>query len=284
MFILFKGEIYMSKKIGLCLTGGGAKGAYQIGACQALEDLGLYQKVEAFSGTSIGAANSSVLASTDIETAKDIWFNIPDDALCLPKPLAERFKEDRLKALEKGIYSMDTFERVMMSKIDFNVLKNKEVFVTVSEVGEEAKGLFEVLISSYQHYIKKDIKAHYVLLSDLDEEVCLDAVKASCSIPIVFPAVVNEDKKYYDGGLFDNKPVKPLVEVGCDEVYIIDISFFKQYSDVSKEYPDVTFHIIKPSKSIGKILDFTPEHAKEIYETGYNDTMKYFKDLKTLSE
>lgn len=271
----------MSEKVGLCLTGGGAKGAYQIGAAQALEDLGLYKSITAFAGTSIGAANCSVLASTDIGTAREIWFNMPEDALSLPKPLTERFKEDRFKALEQGIYTMETFERVMMGKIDFDRLKKKEVYVTVSEVGEDTKGLFEVLISSYQHYIKKDVKAHYLPLAELEKEVCLDAVKASCSIPIVFPAVINESKKYYDGGLFDNTPVKPLVESGCDKIYVIDISFFKQPNDLVKEYPDVEFHIIKPRQSIGKILDFSKEHAEEIYMIGYLDTLKHFEELKT---
>lgn len=271
----------MSKKIGLCLTGGGAKGAYQVGAVQALEDLGLYQNISAFAGTSIGAANCSVLASTNIATAKEIWFTLPEDSLTLPKPLSERLLEDRLKVLERGIYTMETFEKVMMSKIDFDALKNKEVYVTVSEVGEQSKGLLEVLVSSYQHYIKKDIKAHYVKLSSLENNVCLDAVKASCSIPIVFPPVVNENKKYYDGGLFDNTPITPLVESGCDEIYVIDISFFKQPHDILKDFPNVNFHVIKPSKSIGKILDFTPEHSKEIYEIGYLDTINYFRNLKS---
>lgn len=271
----------MSKKVGLCLTGGGAKGAYQIGAVQALEDLGLYKEIEAFAGTSIGAANSSVLASRDISTARRIWFNMPENALSLPKPLTERFKEERFGALETGIYSMDTFEEVMMGEIDFDSLKDKEVYVTVSEVGEDSKGLLEVIVSSYQHYVKKDIKAHYLSLADLDKKICMDAVKASCSIPIVFPAVINENKKYYDGGLFDNTPVKPLVESGCDKIYVIDISFFKQLNDFEKEYPDVEFHFLKPSQSIGKILDFTKEHAQEIYAIGYNDTLKYFKELNT---
>lgn len=274
----------MSDKIGLCLTGGGAKGAYQIGAVQALEDLGLYQEIKAFSGTSIGAANCSVLASTSIATAREIWFNMPDDALSLPKPITERIWKEKFKAFEKGIYTMDTFERVMMGKIDFDKLQEKEVYVTVSEVGEESKGLLEVIISSYQHYIKKVDKAHYIPLAEIDRDVCLDAVKASCSIPIVFPAVVNENKKYYDGGLFDNTPVTPLVKSGCDEIYVIDISFFKPSSDDLNEFPDVKFHVLRPSESIGKILDFSSEHSKDIYEIGYNDTISYFKKLLALSE
>jgi NTE family protein len=59
-------------KLGLCFTGGGAKGAYQIGAAQALSELGLLEKVQVFSGTSIGAANVSVLASSSVEKTRDV--------------------------------------------------------------------------------------------------------------------------------------------------------------------------------------------------------------------
>lgn len=270
----------MNKKIGLCLTGGGAKGAYQIGAVQALDDLGKYKDVAAYSGTSIGAANVAVLASTSIEKTREIWFNMPKDALTLSKPLLERIKNEKFRAFENGIYTMDTFERVMMPYIDSQKLKAKEVYITISESGEEDKGLLQIISSTYKHYIKKDSKVHYLPLQKLDQDTCLDVVKASCSIPIVFPAVVKDNKKYYDGGLFDNMPVLPLVEAGCTEIYIISISFLKQTLNVTKKYPNVLFHMIKPSKSLGRVLDFGEKHSKHIYDMGYNDTIEYFKNLE----
>ena len=51
----------MSKKIGLVLSGGGAKGAYQLGVWQALLDLGIAPLISGVSGTSVGAINGYYL-------------------------------------------------------------------------------------------------------------------------------------------------------------------------------------------------------------------------------
>ena len=155
----------MEKKIGLCFTGGGARGAYQIGAAQALSDLGIYENISAFSGTSIGAANVVVMTSTSIEQARDIWFNIPEDALRLQEPIVQKIKREKFKAIENGLYTMETFNKIMIEIIDYKVLKEKDVFVTVSESGDMEKSFFELFKSSYKHYIKKDSKVLYLPLN-----------------------------------------------------------------------------------------------------------------------
>ena len=264
----------MSKKLGLCFTGGGARGAYQIGCAQALKELGLLDKVQVYSGTSIGAANVSVLASSSVEKTKEIWFNIPKNALSRDESLIRRFTKERLKMIDYGIYKMDTFEDIMMQDINYDVLKNKEVFVTVSEGGEDGKGIFELIKSTYDHYVKKDIKVLYLPLKELSKIECHKAIVASCSIPIIFPAVSSDHKKYYDGGVFDNIPIRPLIDAGCDEIIIVHLNktrFFK-----TSKYPGILFHEIKHNGSLGGVLDFTNEHSKKIYDFGYQDTLVHF--------
>lgn len=68
-------------KLGICLSGGGARGAYQIGALKALEELGILQKASAFSGASIGAVNVTFAAIGSLDLAMDIWFNVPEAPL-----------------------------------------------------------------------------------------------------------------------------------------------------------------------------------------------------------
>ncbi|PKK97350.1 MAG: hypothetical protein CVV58_01725 [Tenericutes bacterium HGW-Tenericutes-3] len=265
-------------KLGLCFTGGGAKGAYQIGAAQALKELGVLDKVEVYSGTSIGAANIAVLASSSIERTKEIWFNLPENPLPRNESLLKQFSKEKLKMIDSGIYKMDTFEEVMMQDINHEVLKNKHVFVTVSEGGTDGKGIFELVKSTYKHYVKKDSKVLYLPLNELSKEECYKAVVASCSIPIIFPAVKNDDKKYYDGGVFDNIPIRPLIDAGCDEIIIIHLNktrFFKL-----PKQKGIVFHEIKHEKGLGGVLDFSVEHAKKIFDYGYQDAMNYFKNLK----
>jgi len=66
-----KGDVYMepvmdlSKDYGIVLEGGGAKGAYQIGAWKALREAGI--KVKGVAGTSVGALNGAFICMDDIE-------------------------------------------------------------------------------------------------------------------------------------------------------------------------------------------------------------------------
>ncbi len=269
----------MENKVGLCFTGGGARGAYQIGAAQALSDLGIYENISAFSGSSIGAANVAVMASTSIEKAREIWFNIPEDALKMREALITRLKREKLSTFDNGLYTMETLNRIMIDLIDYDVLLKKDVFVTVSESGDMTKGLLELFRSSYKHYIKKDSKVLYVPLKELDKGDQIKAVTASCSIPVVFPGVTGNDKKYYDGGVFDNTPVRPLIDFGCNEVIVIGISFFAFELIQSEKFPNVKIHQIKGRKKMGGVLDFSSKHSKEIYKYGYEDTLKYFRKL-----
>ena len=58
-------------KLGLVLSGGGAKGAYQVGVMKALVELGITQ-IDGIAGASIGALNGAVLASApDIKTGTE---------------------------------------------------------------------------------------------------------------------------------------------------------------------------------------------------------------------
>ena len=58
--------------IGLVLSGGGARGAYEVGVWQALQAAGLASRITAISGTSVGALNAALFA-TNPESAEKIW-------------------------------------------------------------------------------------------------------------------------------------------------------------------------------------------------------------------
>ena len=79
-------KLDLTKEYGLVLEGGGAKGAYQIGAWRALKEAGV--KIRGVSGTSVGALNGALICMDDLEKAEKLWANISysqvmdvDDAL-----------------------------------------------------------------------------------------------------------------------------------------------------------------------------------------------------------
>ena len=60
--------------IGLVLSGGGAKGAFQAGVWKAMNELGLAERVRVISGTSVGALNAAAFAAIrDPETICRFW-------------------------------------------------------------------------------------------------------------------------------------------------------------------------------------------------------------------
>ena len=61
-------------KRALVLSGGGSRGAYEIGAWQALAELGV--RLHAVYGTSIGAINAALVAQGDLDLAKELWAHI----------------------------------------------------------------------------------------------------------------------------------------------------------------------------------------------------------------
>ena len=63
-----------NKEYGLVLEGGGAKGAYQIGAWKALKEAGIH--IKGIAGTSVGALNGALIAMDDFEKAERIWETI----------------------------------------------------------------------------------------------------------------------------------------------------------------------------------------------------------------
>ena len=65
--------------LGLALEGGGAKGAYEIGAYRALTELGY--RFDVICGVSIGAINAALLAQGDCERAAEFWETMSNDDL-----------------------------------------------------------------------------------------------------------------------------------------------------------------------------------------------------------
>jgi len=267
-------------KLGLCLSGGGARGAYQIGVCQALKEHGLFDKVNAFSGTSIGAANAVMLSCLDIDKVKRIWFNMPKNVLHKAEGYFKRIRNEKGKLFRNGIYQIDKLEEIIKKYIDFDKLREKEVYITLSDCGQKDGGIISLIKSSYLHYIRRNKLVVYSPLQEETDDHIIQQILASCSIPVVFPAVNIEGKQYYDGGLYDNVPVKPLIDAGCDKIIVIELDKLPYL--YKRKYKDTEFHIIRSSKSLGMHLKFNDDQSKIRYHMGYEDCMKYLETNKII--
>ena len=267
-------------KLGLCLSGGGSRGAYQVGACMALKETGIFDKIDAFSGTSIGAVNAVLLATTTINEVKNIWYSIPNDSLKTTENLFKRLRNERTDVIYKGIYSMKNLEEKLKKYLNIETLRNKEVYITISNAGEK-EGKFKALFkSSYRHYIKKDDHVIYSQIWKEKEEHIYKQILASCSIPVAFSPVVINGKQYFDGGLFDNVPVKPLINAGCDKIIVIHLDKLPYFYKL--RYPDTKFYSLKPHHSLGWLLNFGADNSRLRYHQGYDEMCEFLKENKII--
>lgn len=66
-------------KVGFVLGGGGARGSYEIGVWEALNELSI--KPDIVTGTSVGALNGALIAQGNFEAARDIWLSATNEKI-----------------------------------------------------------------------------------------------------------------------------------------------------------------------------------------------------------
>jgi NTE family protein len=260
-------------KIGLALAGGGARGAYQIGAWKAFKEKGLDKLIVAYSGASVGSLNAALFAMGDYDAAYKVWMSLDRDSLFnLEDKIYKRVFKEKLRFLDKGVYDTLDLEVLIEDALDYDKIRKKDVFVATTHLGSEESTFFSLLQTNYKHYFKSEKQTKYQNLKVLSDEHIKKTLLASCAIPIVFRPIRIGDETFYDGGLLDNTPFKPLVDIGCDVIIIIDL--FK-HSFVKKQSAEgVKLITVNPKKSLRGILDFSNKYIERRFELGYKDTME----------
>ncbi len=176
-----------TKKIGLALGGGAAKGLAHIGVLKVLEEHGI--KVDLVSGTSIGSIVGALHCAG--YSAKQI------------QEIAESTKWPLLIDVglpNKGLVKGNKIEKFLREKLENKSFKDlqKPLYITAADIEKDQEVIFN----------KGDVTS---------------AVRASISIPGIFNAVSINDRVLVDGGLLDPLPVKILKEEGVDIIIAVNL-------------------------------------------------------------
>ncbi|QMS85709.1 patatin-like phospholipase family protein [Candidatus Xianfuyuplasma coldseepsis] len=267
------------KKLGIALAGGGARGAYQIGAWKALKEFGIDQHITAFSGASVGSLNAVLFAMGDYELAKETWMNLDDKSLFnIEKHIMKRLFKEKLNFFNRGVFSTRKLEKMLHETIDYDIIKDKEIYVATTHIGDDNSTFFDLLRTNYEHYFKKNQRIHYVDLRTIDPETIEKTLLASCAIPIAFRPITIKGKTYYDGGVLDNTPYQPLIDAGCDTIIVIDLYTFSSMR--IKKVEEANVYTIFPKRSLRGILDFSHKHIERRFELGYHDMKQKLETIK----
>jgi NTE family protein len=209
-------------KVGLVLSGGGARGGAHVGVLKALEDLGV--RVDYIAGTSMGAIIGGFYAAgysaIEIEQILDEmdWDRALSDA---PE---RRDRTMRKKELES--------EFLIPYRLGYN---NGRLQVPLGAIqGQHLDQVFQrILHPAAQPASFDDLPIPFrAVATDLvtGEAVVLsggslaDALRASMSVPGIFAPVRIGDRILVDGGMSNNLPVNIAREMGADVVIAVDIS------------------------------------------------------------
>lgn len=251
-------------KIGLCLPGGGAKGAFQAGAVCSLYDNNI-NKFDIITGTSIGAINGYFVYTNNVDKLKDMWTNL-DEKTYLNGKISDNVVDnsqviDILKDLETKYNNTKSFY------VNYTQIRNKDVEEVVVDIANQD-------IEDKLNYIKYSS----LLPCNIDEEVTLKQLINSYDVVRVFEDFRNDvingvfDGYDLDGGIIRNTLLTPFIEDKVDKLIIIPMRNDYILPDYIKGYyKDKDIIIIKPNSKLTSehTLKFEREFCRDIFSEGY---------------
>jgi len=257
----------LAVKRAVVLSGGGAKGGYQIGAWQALRELEFFPDI--VTGTSVGSFNGALMVSGKYDEALDLWQNIGME--CVFAQFAENFEENNSKP-EKILRRL-TKEALLKGGADFTPLQNR-VMDLVNEEAIRASGIEFGMVTTTFPY-KKEVK---IFADEIPQGRVLDYIMASAS---AFPLVRSyriDGLKYIDGGYSDNLPVQMALDRGATEIVAINMGKMPLQKLKENTAKIHYVHNKRPlnEKQFGCMAIFDRDLSRANIRLGYLDTLKTF--------
>ena len=288
---------FQDLKVGLVLSGGGAKGLAHIGVLKVLEQQGI--RVDYIGGASMGAIIGGLYASGySARQLEDYFTNV-------------NFKEliqDEVSRASKTFYERDQDERYLL-RLPFNHFK-----VSLPKGLSKGQNIFNAFskFTAHVNHIHDFSKLPIPFLCSVTdvgkgESVILEkgylpqAVLASGSLPSLFRPVEINGNLYSDGGIMNNFPVEQVKDKGMDVIIGVDVqddlmeqdkitsitALMQQISNLGtieemrnkKHLPNI---YIKPDITDFTLLSF--DRVKEIILEGEKAAKLYIQELKNLSK
>jgi NTE family protein len=247
------------EKIVLVLQGGGALGAYQAGAYQALCEAG--QPPSWVAGTSIGAVNGAIIAGNPperrVERLREFWQRVSSRLIAWPLGHDDNsrrifnetsaalaaiggvsgFFEPRIPPavfMPQGtpeaisLYDTEPLKTTLHELIDFDLLNSGAVRLSI--------GAVQVLSGNMKYF------------DTTKQPICAEHIMASGALPPGFPPIEIDGKPYWDGGLVSNTPLEFVLERSGprEDMVIFQIDLFSAKGCM----PETLFDIGQREKEI----------------------------------
>lgn len=253
----------MAKGYALVLGGGGAKGAYQIGAWKALREANI--RIQAIFGTSVGAINACLIGQGDYFRAEQLWSSLTiSQILDIPQEL---ILDGKLNLTPKTIPLLRTFLHTTFKEGGLNT--QPLVYLIKSYLNEEKlrKSGIDIGLVSLQLDTLQPLKA---FLSDTKPGTWADYLLASAAFP-GFKSPKIGTTSFIDGGLYNNLPHELARQRGYRRIIVVDNSGLGNNRPPQLAGTETIY--IKNTMSFGGEFDFTPHILRNWMKLGYYDAL-----------
>jgi NTE family protein len=244
-------------KIGLVLSGGGARGICHLGVMKALDEFGV--KIDYLSGTSAGSITGALYS-----------YGYKPDEIVEIISSTSLTKTLRIAWKWTGLLSLEGLNQLFLKYIPENAFEALKIPLTIAATD-----------------IKKG-RIEYFNTGEL-----IPPILGSCCVPAVFNPVEFNDGLYVDGGVLDNLPVKGIRDK-CDFIIGSHCNFIRSDIDLknfrtviersllmaingSTTVSKTLCNILIEPPEIGKFSGFDLSKAREIFDAGYKYTTENFK-------
>ncbi len=254
-----KGTGQYKYKLGLALSGGGAKGFAHIGVLKLMEECGL--RPEIIAGTSVGALMGALYA--DGYTADEI-----------KEMFTGREFSDfaQLQIPKAGMFDSTRFRNFLRRH-----LRTKNI--------EDLQIPLVVMATDLDNGVSREFRSGPLV----------ETVTASCSIPIIFNPVVIDDVHYVDGGVFTNFPVS-VIKNECERVVGVNVSPLmpQKYKQTLFHIAERSYHymflantledrllcdVLIEAEAFGRYKTFDLENVDLISNIGYEAAIAAFEKV-----
>jgi NTE family protein len=254
--------------MGLVLSGGGMRGAYEVGImCGLLEALSKsghpQTPFQQAAGASVGAINATFVAANshapglNLDQLIAAWTGMDFSTVFSPQLLGffrQLFRgtmppiKDQ-QHLGVSLLNPAPLEALVKGAIDFDALHaNIErralggLFIAALQVATGKTIIFCELGAGTIYRQSKDPRRAVAV-----EPITLDHVLASTAIPLIFPARRVGSEFYCDGGLRLNTPIAPVIRAGAERLVIVSTTYVDRHSSPPHDaetlatYPSLAF-------------------------------------------
>ncbi len=221
-------------KIGIVMSGGLAKGAYQIGVLKAIDELIDKNQIVAISASSVGVLNSFAFLNGNLDLAEKVWLQMNYSSIT-------KF----IKTVIKGSFIDDCIANMPLK----NDAKSIDFYATF--INTSAK------------------KINYININQYSDELTRKFVRASVALPPFNKPIQILESCYLDGALVDNIPISPFLNIDLDCIICI---YFEEYNYnfENEMLNSKTIKINQQSDMFMKnVFSFKHEYIEKMIKSGY---------------